>query len=165
MNISTCKKVICFFLGIAIFTASCKKVDPIYEVEDVIVKNDASVKHALKGDRQFVSTAYSDLLKRSIPSADLNEAMNCYASVSDKEVVRDLIIRDLLRRSNLNPPSNAQMRADADAFVKDTFDRFYHRSASENEVFAVKQQLLQDTTISAVMVYYAFMTAEEYKYY
>jgi len=143
---------------------ACTKPEPIYEVEPVTVNVQGGTKRALKSDRQFVSSAFADVLKKQMTSDELDEAMVCYNAMSDKELMRDMIIRDMLKRSS-RIPSSSEMRADTEKFVQDTYVRFYKRDPSDLERWTVKQQIDQDTSLLPVMVYYAFMSGEEYRYY
>ncbi len=149
--------------GMLLF-AACTKPEPIYEVNPVVVNIQGGTKKALKSDRQFVSGAFADLLKKQMSSAELDETMVCYAAVSDKELMRDMVIRDLLRRST-HVPDAASMRADVTKFVRDAYTGFYKREPSDLERWTIEQQIVQDTTLSPAMVYYAFMSAEEYRYF
>lgn len=143
---------------------ACTKPEPIYEVDPVVVNVQGGTKKALKSDRQFVSGAFADLLKKQMSSDELDETMVCYESMTDKELMRDMVIRDLLRRSTQVPEATA-MRADVSDFVRNAYTTFYKREPSDLERWTIEQQIVQDTTISPAMVYYAFMSAEEYRYF
>lgn len=143
---------------------SCTKPEPIYEVNPVTVNVQGGTKKALKSDRQFVSGAFADLLKKQMSSDELDETMVCYASFTDKELLRDMVIRDLLRRST-HVPEAAAMRSDISGFVETAYTTFYKRDPSDLERWTIEQQIIQDTTITPAMVYYAFMSAEEYRYF
>ena len=121
--------------------AACTKPEPIYEVNPVVVNIQGGTKKALKSDRQFVSGAFADLLKKQMSSSELDETMVCYVSVSDKELMRDMVIRDLLRRST-HVPEAATMRADVSKFVKETYTGFYKREPSDLERWTIEQQIM-----------------------
>ena len=151
-------------LLLLLLTAACTKPEPIYEVEPVTVNVQGGAKRAVKSDRQFISGAFADVLKKQMTSDELDEAMVCYNAMSDKELMSDMIIRDMLKRSS-RIPSSTEMRADTEKFVQETYVRFYKRDPSDLERWTVKQQIDQDTSLLPVMVYYAFMSGEEYRYY
>ncbi len=156
------------YFGLLLLTGaftSCMEPDPVYEVEPVMVQMQGGQKKAVKSDRQFVSGAFADVMKKQITTSELEEAIYCYDASGDKELVRDMIIRDLLKRTAAVIPSKNDMRSAPDVFVKDTYRRFYKRDPSDLERWTVENQIVQDTAISPVMVYYVFMSAEEYKYY
>ena len=143
---------------------ACTKPEPIYEVNPVVVNIQGGTKRALKSDRQFVSGAFADLLKKQMTSSELDETMICYDAMTDKELMRDMVIRDLLKRST-HVPDAATMRADVSKFVRDAYTCFYKREPSDLERWTIEQQIIQDTTIVPAMVYYAFLSAEEYRYF
>ncbi len=154
-----------FALGFMIAFVSCMEPDPVYEVEPVLVQVQGGQKKAAKTDRQFVSGAFSDVMKKQISTSELDEAVYCYESNSDKELIRDMVVRDLLKRSAAVIPSVAAMRGNPGQFVDDTYRRFFKRDPSDLERWTVQTQIEQDTSIQPVMVYYVFMSAEEYYYY
>jgi hypothetical protein len=145
--------------------ASCLEPDPIYEVEPVTVQEQGGQKKGFKSDRQFVSGAFSDLFGKQITSAELDESMVCYNAISDKGLVRDMIIRDMLRRNSLVVPAAQDMRNDKDKFIIDTYRKFYKRDPSDLEKWTLLNQIDQDTTLNPVLIYYAFLSSEEYLYY
>ena len=147
-----------------LLTTACTKPEAIYEVEPVTVNVQGGTKRALKSERQFISGAFADVLKKQMTSDELDEAMICYNAMSDKDLMRDMIIRDMLKRSS-RIPSSTEMRADTEKFVQETYVRFYKRDPSDLERWTVKQQIDQDTSLLPVMIYYAFMSGEEYRYY
>jgi hypothetical protein len=153
-----------FLLLAASFTA-CMEPEPIYEVEPILVEVQGGQKKAVKTDRQFVSGAFADVMKKQITTSELDEAIYCYDANSDKEMIRDMIIRDLLKRTAAVIPSVSEMRNDPEKFVGDTYRRFYKRDPSDLERWTVQNQIEQDTSIHPVMVYYVFMSAEEYSYF
>ena len=62
-------------------------------------------------------------------------------------------------------PSNQTMRADVDLFVVNAYQKLYNRSPNELEVFTLKKNINENAQMTAVMVYYAMMTSDEYRYY
>lgn len=165
MNSYVAGKLYTLLLLLALGAAACSAPEDIYEVDPITVQVQGGQKKAVKTDRQFVSGAYADVMKKQISTGDLDEAIVCYEANSDKELVTDMIIRDLLKRSAAVIPSATEMRGDISKFVGDTYIRFYKREPGDLERWTVQNQITQDTSISPVMVYYVFMTAEEYKYY
>jgi hypothetical protein len=91
--------------------------------------------------------------------------MVCYEGFGEDYIIRDMIVRDMIKRSSVVIPSATEMRNDVSGFVRDTYTRFYKREPSDLEKWTVQNQITQDTTITPVMVYYSFMSAEEYLYY
>ena len=62
-------------------------------------------------------------------------------------------------------PTDQIMRADIDQFITDTYLRFYVREPGQYERWQLKQMIEQDAEITPEMIYYAFLTSDEYRYY
>ncbi len=151
---------------ISAFFSSCKK-DPkyVYGVNDVTVSQPGVNKPNVKSTIEFISIAYSDLFGTSIPSADLTQLSLCYLAFGDKKFVEDLIIRNFLNKSGVIIPTQAQMNADVDSFVKATYRKFYNRDANEFEKWQVVNYIKNNSSVTPELVYYSFMTSDEYRYY
>src|SRR4051812_47781645 len=83
--------------GLIMLLVSCKKETAIYEVNNEPVKLNTVEKNTLKRETEFISQAYADLFGKPIGSNALNQSLICYAAFSDKDMVQDLIIRDMIR--------------------------------------------------------------------
>jgi hypothetical protein len=57
------------------------------------------------------------------------------------------------------------MRADLGAFVNASFRKFFVREPTAFEQWFVEDIIVRDSTISPEVVYYAFMTSNEYRFY
>ena len=57
------------------------------------------------------------------------------------------------------------MRTDIDAFIINTFKRFYVRYPSEGEKAFFKQYITNNKAVTVEMVYTAFACSKEYQYY
>src|SRR5579872_4052528 len=102
---------ICASLVITVF--ACKKeIQKIFQVDTRQVSLTTINKTQLKEQIQFISNAYADLFGQAIPPDELSNAVNCYASVGDKDIVTDRIIRSYLNGGNLLLPTQTQMNAD-----------------------------------------------------
>ena len=71
-------------------------------------------------------------------------------------------------RSDLRPaiiPSDSTMRADIDAFVKDTYRRFLVRDPSEAEKTWFHNYIEADPNVTPEIVYFSFAMSNEYLFY
>ncbi|MCS7073358.1 MAG: hypothetical protein NZ108_02715 [Bacteroidia bacterium] len=143
---------------------SCQQ-QTVYEVEPFTVQQPSASKLNLKSDQEFISIAYKDLFDAEIATNDLNTLMTAYASVGDKSVVIDRIIRNFLKRNGVKIPTKTQMRSNIPAFVEGTYKRFYGRKPTEMEAWYLTNFIQQDTTLSPQIIYYSFLTSDEYRFY
>ena len=143
---------------------SCKK-DYVYEVDDVTVSQPGGVKDNVKTTSEFISILYSDLFSTSIPSDTLLYVQQAYEAFGDKKMIEDRIVRHFLNSSAAQIPSDATMRANIPLFVDQTFEKFFNRAPDAFENYFISNIIRNNTGISPVVVYYACMTSDEYRYY
>lgn len=153
-------------LGLLAFTlVACRKeIIQVFEVQTQQISQTNIQKELFKQDLEFISSAYSDLFGKAIPETELNSAIRCYAGTSDKSLITDRIIRSYLNNPNVNVPTAKQMRNDVDAFTKNTYSRFYHRDPSEMELYKVSKSIKDDLNMTPEIVYFSFLTSNEYKF-
>ncbi len=155
-----------FLLLSVLLLASCtEKQQPVYVVDQVALYQSASEKKNLKTETEFISIAYNDIFGKNITLEDLENAELPYIAFGDKEFIIDLLIRNYLNDTDALLPTDQEMRADIDQFVEDTYLRVYNRYPNEVEVWKLKQLIEKNASITSDMIYYAMMTAEEYRYY
>ena len=145
---------------------SCKKdVSYVYDVNNSTVSQPGVSKPNVKSTLEFISIAYSDLFGTSIGAGDLTDLSLCYLSFGDKKFVEDLIIRNFLSKSGVIIPTQATMTADVPAFVQATYRKFYNRDPNEFEKWQVVNYINSTANITPELVYYSFMTSDEYRCY
>lgn len=146
--------------------SGCKK-EKIYTygVDEVTVEQPGASKPTVKSDFELISIAYTDLFGTTIPPDKLQEAAISYQAFGDKRLVIDMLILNYLNDPSVILPSNASMRADLDAFVDATFRKFFVREPSAFERWYVADLIAKDATLTPDLVYYAFMTSNEYRFY
>ncbi len=157
---------IVFLLFVVTLAASCKKdIDYVYDVNDVSVNQTGVAKPNVKSTLEFISIAYSDLFGTTIGAGELTKLSICYLAFGDKKFVEDLIIRNFLNKTGVIIPTQATMTADVSAFVKATYRKFYNRDPNEFEKWQVVNYINGNAAITPELVYYSFMTSDEYRYY
>ncbi len=137
----------------------------LYEVNTVNVVQSGAEKVNQKSDLEFLSLAYSDLFGSTIPAQELNRVVVAYESMGDKSLVADMIIRNLLNSPGVQIPSASSMRANPDQFITDTYRKFFIREPGEYERWYLRQLITEDPDMTPEMIYYAFLTSAEYRYY
>lgn len=162
------RKPIVYFLVLILagVLPSCKK-DPkyVYGVNDVTVSQSGVSKPNVKSTIEFISIAYSDLFGTTISAGELTDLSLCYLAFGDKKFIEDLIIRNFLNKPGVIIPTQATMTADVSAFASATYRKFYNRDPNEFEKWQVVNYINSNSSITPELVYYAFMTSDEYRYY
>lgn len=145
--------------------SSCRKEESIFEINEVKVTQSNIDKNGIKKDIEFISQAYSDLFEKPISNDALNQSIIAYKSIGDKDLVKDMIIRDLLNRNSLVLPDIAAIHADLDFFVQNTYKKFYKRFPAPFELWTLRTMIQQHPDMKAQEIYYAFMSSNEYSFY
>lgn len=144
---------------------SCKKELPTYGINNEHVNLNSIDKNSLKKQTEFISQAYADLFGKPINSNALEETKVCFNAFSDKEMIEDMIIRDMLRSAKYSIPERIEIESNVDSFTVSVYKRFYHRSPNELELWNIRNIIQTDTSVGPEMIYYAVMTSDEYKFY
>jgi hypothetical protein len=154
-------------LGAALLLApACKpKTTYLYEVEDQQLSFPGGYKGKAKTDIEFISLVYSDLYGRPISQAVLTDLTDIYNANGDKNLATEMIVRGFLNDSQLAIPTNQQMRANPEAFVQECYQRFYLRKPTAYERWFLANEISKQTNLTPQLVYYAFVTSTEYKFY
>lgn len=145
--------------------SSCKKKEYIYEVNDESITKEGVNKSTLKNNTEFISMVYSDLYGTTIPNAKLTNLSLEYDACGDKELIEDLIIRNLLNDPSVQLPTKIYMDNNLDAFIDNTYKKFFNRTPNEMELWNLKRIIQEDASITPEMVYYSFLTSDEYRFY
>jgi len=159
-------RYIFWLLVLIVGLSGCKKEKIYtYEVNDVGVEQPGAVKPNVKADLEFISIAHTDLFGSTIDPDLLEEMVRSYQSFGDKRGIIDMIILNFLNEPNVQVPTDGDMRADVDQFVTDAYVRFFVREPTAFERWFVADVIRKDASITPELVYYAFLTSNEYRYY
>lgn len=148
--------------------SSCKKKTTTnyeYGVNTVDVLPNNIDKTRLKTTDQYVAILYANLFQKALSSNQLYVISNCFESVGDQILARQILIANLMKKPGVIIPTDVQMKADLSKFVEDTYIRFYVRKPTETEKEYLKQMILADPNITAELVYFSFALSNEYMYY
>jgi len=156
-------------IGLILFVgliAGCKKEQHIgYGVENTNVYEDKSRKTKKKNDAEYISILYTNLYQTAISPNQLYKTQNVLYSIGDQDVASEMLLSNYFNTGSIQMPSNTLMRQDIEAFVINTYKRFYLRYPSEGEMAFFKQYIIKNSAVSVEMVYTAFATSDEYQYY
>jgi len=167
MNMRGFKFIALSLIGLFLFTTpACKKENIfIYDIEDVKVSRSNSTKENLKNEIEFISIAYADVFGTSPNQSSLNALSVIYLSFGDKKLIEDLIIKNMLNNAGAQIPSDTEMRADIEVFIRNAYLKLYNRQPDEFELWKLNELISSDQSLTAKLIYYSMMTSDEYRYY
>jgi hypothetical protein len=70
-----------------------------------------------------------------------------------------------MNKPGVQLPSDSLMRANPEAFVSDTYERFFVREPSQAEISWFKNFIDSNPQLTPELVYFAFALSNEYLYY
>ncbi|MEZ4799509.1 MAG: hypothetical protein R2809_07000 [Flavobacteriales bacterium] len=150
----------------AVALESCKKEQVgVYELNEVDLVNSGADKTRLKTNEQFVSILFTNLFQSGISSDIVFELNECFLSIGDQELAREVLISNFFNQDSVQLPSVDDMMLDLDAFVVDTYKRFFVRLPSEGEKTWVKNFITNNPYMTPELVYFSFALSHEYMYY
>ena len=160
------KKLFLLLLSLSLVFAACKKEeDIIYGVNQVNADSYNSGKDKLKSTFQYISIVYANLFQQALSANELVEISNCIISIGDKEVANEIVLSNFMNKTGVIMPSDSLMRTDVDAFLEDTYKRFFIRNITEAEREYFKNFLETHPDVSVEMIYTAFSLSNEYQFY
>lgn len=155
-----------FLFALLLCAAACtKETTYLYQVNDVNVSQSGNNKTTAKTTTEFISIAYADLFSTTISNAKLVELNLVYSSFGDKKLIEDRIIRQFLADTLLTLPAAVDMRNDIPFFITKSYNKFFNRNPNDFEKNYLNNFIQNDTNITPAMLYYSFMTSNEYRYY
>lgn len=166
-------KIVTLALAAFIMSWGCKKEitqqtiydNVIYEVNPVTVYASSAEKTKQKSPEQFISILYSNLTNKTIPGDDLNNLSELSLSFGDKELMNQVMLENFLGNPGIDIPTNDEMRSNPDAFVNETYLKFFLRIPTAYENYFLKDLISKDEGITPEMVYAAFAQSNEYLFY
>lgn len=159
------KKITLLFFCLSVLAISCKKDDIIYDVNQVNATSYNANKNKLKTISQYISILYANLFQKALSANELVEITNCIESIGDKEVAHEIVLSNFMNKSEVTMPSDSLMRTDINAFIEQTYKRFYVRDLTEAEREFFLNFFASHPDVSVEMVYSAFSLSNEYQFY
>lgn len=160
------RKLLVISISCLLLLAACSKnEDVVFGVNDVNLYQNSGQKDNQKSAAEFISIAYADIFQTTVTSNVLERLSIPYVAFGDNKLIEDVIIRNMLNNPNAILPTDPQMRADVANFIEETYQRFYNRNPDAFEAWQMEEFIMQDPDLTVELIYYAFMTSEEYRYY
>lgn len=152
--------------AIATFVSSCKKEQVgLYELNEVPLVSTAAEKDKIKTNQQFVSILYTNLFQTALSGNDSFELDNLFQSIGDTEVSKEVLISNFFNQAGVQLPSVAEMNADLDSFITETYKRFFVRLPNEAEKTWVRNFIQSNPYMTPELVYFSFALSNEYQFY
>lgn len=152
-------------LGFLLLFAACKNKDYIYQVNEVSILPNNADKNKQKTNEQYINIVYANLYQKALSPDKLVDLSNVLQSIGDKQVGYEIIISKMMNDPEVKLPSAAEMKADPDKFIIETYKRFYVRQPTQAEKSFFVNFLKSHPNLTPEHVYFAFSTSAEYYYY
>tara|TARA_B110000261_G_scaffold103256_1_gene116043 strand:+ start:83 stop:565 length:483 start_codon:yes stop_codon:yes gene_type:complete len=159
------KKVIFLFSILILF--SCKKEKKVtYHVNNVNITQNSANKDHLKSTTEFISIAYSDIFGTVITTNKLSDLSTMYMAFGDKKLIEEMVIKNFLNEPTIQIPTlDRTSESTIQNFVTDGYKKLFNRTPDEYELWFVTDMIQKDTALTAELIYFSLMTANEYRYY
>lgn len=152
-----------------LFSGCKKEPERMFEVNEVGLLPPSAGKVKQKTNEQYVAILHANLFQTALSANQIFVISQCIESIGDKELAREVIISNFFNKPGTIVPSKAEMIADLDKFVIETYNRFLVRNPSEAEKTYFKNYITAHTTptdtILPELVYFSFALSNEYMFY
>jgi hypothetical protein len=154
-------------LIVSLTFSSCKKdKKAIYGINDVNIEQNSANKDHLKSTTEFISIAYSDIFGTVIATDKLSDLSTMYMAFGDKKLIEEMVIKNFLNEPTIQIPTlDRTSESTIQNFVTDGYKKLFNRTPDEYELWFVTDMIQKDTALTAELIYFSFMTANEYRYY
>lgn len=151
-------------LLLTLVLTSCSK-DLEYEVNEVQLNAPGTIKDNEKTNQQYAAILHANLFQDALSANELYELDQCIQSIGDKELAREVIISNFMNKPGVIIPDDATMRADIDAFIIGTYNRFLVRNPTEAEKTWFRNYIEADPNVTPEIIYFSFAMSDEYLFY
>ena len=155
------------FILSVVLLFSCKKEKKItYQLNDITIENNTANKDHLKSTIEFISIAYSDIFGTVISTNKLADLSTIYKAFGDKKLIEQMVIKNFLNEPSIQIPQiDRSSTSTINSFVQNVYTKLYNRTPDEYELWFVTDMIQKDTALTAELIYFSLMTANEYRYY
>lgn len=152
-------------IAFMIMAVACKDTSYIYNVEPTLVQPVDLTGKKEKTPEQYIAILYANLYQRAMSPNQLVKATETIASIGDKQVAYETIISKFMNDPAIKLPSDDFMRDSTEAFIQETYKRFFVRVPTEAEKTWMINYIKSHPEVTPEHVYYAFAISNEYYYY
>ena len=153
-------------LLIAVAFSGCERpAESHFILEDCGVEASSAGKERLKSPEQWSSIVYTNLFQTGLPANDQFDLAEVFESIGDQDVAREVVLSNFFNQEGVILPSTESMHANPDAFITETYLRFFVRTPSTAELTYLRGFIAENPQLTPEVVYLAFGLSEEYQYY
>jgi len=153
-------------LLVGMLSASCSREEyTVYEVNPVEVQGVNYGKNKKKSIEQYISILYANLFQRALSANQLVEIRDLIESIGDQQVAFEIVLSNFMNRSDVEIPTNTEMRANVGGFIDDTYRRFLIRLPTESEKTWFRNYIETHPFLTPQIIYMSFAMSNEYQYY
>jgi hypothetical protein len=153
------------FVCSILFLESCQKGYYVYGIDDIDITPVNSEKDKAKTESQYISILYTNLFQKAIGPNQMLDALKAIESIGDKQIAFDMLVSKYMNDPEVKLPSEAFMRSDPEAFVRDTYTRFLVRQPTEAELQWMMNYINSHPALTPELVYFSFATSNEHYHY
>jgi len=139
--------------------------DVSFELQGLEVTPGFAVKDRLKTNEQWVAIVHTNLFQAGMPANDLYNAARVFESIGDQSIAREVLLSNFFNQPDLELMSREEMLENLEAFIDETYVRFYTRYPTEAERTYVREFILNNPGMTPELVYMSFALSDEYRYY
>lgn len=150
---------------ICLLLASCTEQTTSYQLDDVEIGVQDEAKTKAKRQRQFLQTLYNHIYQAPLPPAEAIALDELLRSIGDSQVGIEIVVAKMVNDPNARLPALQELRDDPETFIGSLYSRLYVRDATQAELSWWVNYLETHPDVDVAQVVYAFVTANEYRYY
>ncbi len=136
-----------------------------FELQGLEVTPGFAVKDRLKTNEQWVAIVHTNLFQAGMPANDLYNAARVFESIGDQSIAREVLLSNFFNQPDLNLLSREEMLENLEAFIDETYVRFFTRYPTQAERTYVREFILNNPGMTPELVYMSFALSDEYRYY
>lgn len=153
-------------LGFIVLSMSCKKEKVAeFGVAEQLIQDERTSKIKNKSEAEYISILYTNLYQKPISPNQLFKTQTVLVSIGDRSVANEMLLSNYFNTGQVIIPSDADMRSDIDAFVENSYKKFFLRYPNEAEKLFFKNYIGGNAKVSVEMVFTAMSVCNEYQYY
>ena len=151
---------------IALTAIGCRpEPEASFELQGLEVTPGFAVKDRLKTNEQWVAIVHTNLFQSAMSANDLYNAARVFESIGDQSLAREVLLSNFFNQPNLSLMTRDEMLENLDAFLDETYLRFYTRFPTQAERTYVREVILNNPGMTPELVYMSFALSDEYRYY
>ena len=151
---------------IALIAIGCRpEPEASFELQGLEVTPGFAVKDRLKTNEQWVAIVHTNLFQSAMSANDLYNAARVFESIGDQSLAREVLLSNFFNQPNLSLMTRDEMLENLDAFLDETYLRFYTRFPTQAERTYVREFVLNNPGMTPELVYMSFALSDEYRYY